>query len=58
MLMDMCLPKFDIYQGTLLQLFKKPHKRIFLKKSVLVDVRLKYILSNIALFLPDNLSAI
>ena len=58
MLMDMCLPKFDIYQGTLLQLFKKPHKRIFFKKSVLVDVRLKYILSNIALFLPDNLSAI
>ena len=48
MLMDMCLPKFDIYQGTVApNCFKSPtnsYVLIFFKKNVLPDVQSKMLL--------------
>ena len=60
--MDMCLSKFDIYQGTVaLTCFKSQHTLdvlIFFKKRSFVYVRLKFTLSYVTSFLTNNLSGL
>ena len=45
--MDMCLPIFDIYQGKISDIFQE--KKFFLMPG------LTFALSDVTLFLPDNL---
>ena len=59
-LMDMCLPKFDIYQGTVAPNCFKGHTNssrpdFFQQKKFCLVFRLKLTLSDVTLFLPENL---
>ena len=62
MLMDMFLTEFDIYQGTVALNFFKSHTNswypdFFQKKKVFCPMSgMKFTLSKVILFLPDNLS--
>ena len=58
--MDMCLTKFDIYQGTVAPNCFKSYTNSwcldFLQKRVLSDVRSE--IESVQSFLPDNLSGL
>ena len=60
MLMDMSLLKCDIYQGKELQVILRDTKAlellIFFKKKFCLIPGLKFTLSGVTSFLPDNLS--
>ena len=64
MLMDMCLTKCDIYQGTVAQNCFKSRTNsscpnFFQKKKMFCLMSaLKFTLSDVTLFLPDNLSGV
>ena len=62
MLMDMCLPKFDIYQGTVAPNFLRAKQTldvlIFFKKRFCLMPSLKFTLSDVTTFRPDNLSGL
>ena len=53
MLIDICLPKFDLYQGTVAL-----DVLIFFKKEFCLVSGLKFTLSDVPSFLPDNLSGL
>ena len=58
--MDMCLPKFDIYQGVVASNCFKCYKNSwcpdFFQKKFYLMPGLKFTFSNKTPFLPDNLS--
>ena len=61
MLMDMSLPKFDIYQGTGAKDFLKNQTLdvlIFFKEKFCLMSGLKFTLPDVTSFLPDNLSGL
>ena len=61
MLMDMCILKFDIYQGKVAPNCLKNDTFAILisfKKKFCLMSDLKFTLSDVILFLPDNLSGL
>ena len=58
--MDMCLPKFDIYQGTVApECFKSlTNIQIFFERKFCLMSGLKFTLSDVTLFLWQNLSVL
>ena len=62
MLMDMCLPNYDIYQGILAPDCFKSHINSlcldFFQKKFCLACGLKFTLSSVTSFLPDNLSGL
>ena len=61
MLMDMCILKFDIYQGKVAPNCLKNDAfdiLIFFKKKFCLMSDLKFTLSDVILLLPDNLSGL
>ena len=62
MLMDMCLPKFDAYQGAIARSCFKSHTNFwfpyFFQKKVCLKSSLKFTLFDVTSVLPDNLSGI
>ena len=58
LLLDVCLPKFEVCQGKVAPNCFKSHTNYVLKKKFYLMSTLTFVLSDVTLFLPDNLSGL